>query len=1237
MFVVEYEIFVDIKKKTQSLIPKFVQYDNASLIFKVQSDGKRYDLSGFTRAEVAHKRPDGKVVVGLATIETTPDGESRIRYNYLGSEMHAVGFVETSLSIFSDDKKVTTQPFRVEIFTDNRDGLVESSKEEVGLLQDLITEVTDILDQAHTAIDSANNAVEIATQATTDATTAITNANLAITNAQNAVDETIKVKDDTLLAKEEAELATINANKIVNSFVHKGEHNMSESYVERNIVNFDGGSYIAIQPSTGISPTDSSYWKLIAKKGDTGAQGIQGVQGEQGERGETGKGFSIAKTYPSVAAMFADYNNPQIPVGSFVLINTSDVNNVENAMMYVKGETEYNYLTDLSGAQGIRGERGERGLQGIQGIQGERGITGEKGETGLGFNWRGTYSNTISYSLNDVVSYNGSSYVALQNTLGNLPTDTASWNMVSQRGVDGEGSVSSVNGIFPDVDGNVTLDLGDTITSIDGFLPNENGNVVTHANKPVLDALTDDAGQLKYKGNPVGRVTSVNGQTGDVTVQGFSGSYNDLTEVPTEFKPEAHSHSINEVTGLSTELAKKVDKVTGKGLSTEDYTSAEKTKLQNIQENANNYIHPTNHPASIITQDANNRFVSDTQISSWNAKETTTGSQAKATQAFNDAKSYSDTHANRKDNPHAVTASQVGAYTKVETDNKITNEIGILSDDVGLDVTTLTTTAKKVVAAINEINAKPTGGDTTEIAKQINTLYDLTTGLIRYRAYDELLKQASSRIDGGTVFAHDMNGNIIGMTLDEANSQNIVIRDGKMLMIAKSEATKNVIDSTVLTSSTYNAIGNGGRKLVRTSDGKLRATLHNSTEIARYVSSDDKLSWTREKFMSPANPVDSASVAVGNNVYTVYTSTNSIDYFKVPQNQLVSIANGFSAAGGCSIEVNHEDTELHVSWSSKDTSNPNAFNIRHSKGIINALDGDVAWGSSENVTTTNTSTSGYASPSTVINGSGQAVVLFTQTTSNNSRIDTKIRLGDNNWGAHTVVYGGGSYTQLSPSAIFAPQRINGLANGLIATAWHGYDATHPSTFYIRFSKSIDGGANWSGMQKLVAGQNASVTADKNGNLYIEYERSGNTYFIKSTNNGDSWSAETLKGVGVNPSTLYDTNLGFTKPLSIRKSTSSVVLNGTWQETAETPALTARVVYNILSTDYVGTFVKKIGATAVQAYVNDTLMDAELVDREYEFTKQLATEAPVKLRLELSRTSTSGGESDAVVRVLGGRS
>lgn len=47
---------------------------------------------------------------------------------------------------------------------------------------------------------------------------------------------------------------------------------------------------------------------------------------------------------------------------------------------------------------------------------------------------------------------------------------------------------------------------------------------------------------------------------------------------------------------LNALLAKKVDAETGKGLSSNDYTTAEKTKLAGVAEGANNYVHPTYTP-----------------------------------------------------------------------------------------------------------------------------------------------------------------------------------------------------------------------------------------------------------------------------------------------------------------------------------------------------------------------------------------------------------------------------------------------------------------------------------------------------------------------------------------------------------------------------------------------------------------------------------------------------------------
>lgn len=46
----------------------------------------------------------------------------------------------------------------------------------------------------------------------------------------------------------------------------------------------------------------------------------------------------------------------------------------------------------------------------------------------------------------------------------------------------------------------------------------------------------------------------------------------------------------------------------------------DKVKLDGVAIGANNYTHPSSHPPSIIIQDASNRFVTDTEKSTWNSK-----------------------------------------------------------------------------------------------------------------------------------------------------------------------------------------------------------------------------------------------------------------------------------------------------------------------------------------------------------------------------------------------------------------------------------------------------------------------------------------------------------------------------------------------------------------------------------------------------------------------------------------
>ena len=97
------------------------------------------------------------------------------------------------------------------------------------------------------------------------------------------------------------------------------------------------------------------------------------------------------------------------------------------------------------------------------------------------FTFIDAYSPAVAYSKNNTVSYNGSSYVAKQGTIGNPPTDTTYWGLLAQRGVDGEGAVGSVNGILPDPNGNVEIVIPD---------PDLSGLATKQELQVVDDALT---------------------------------------------------------------------------------------------------------------------------------------------------------------------------------------------------------------------------------------------------------------------------------------------------------------------------------------------------------------------------------------------------------------------------------------------------------------------------------------------------------------------------------------------------------------------------------------------------------------------------------------------------------------------------------------------------------------------------------------------------------------------------
>ena len=53
------------------------------------------------------------------------------------------------------------------------------------------------------------------------------------------------------------------------------------------------------------------------------------------------------------------------------------------------------------------------------------------------FNWKGAYNASTAYVVDDVVSHSGSSYICIQASTGNAPTNTSYWQQMSAAGQDG--------------------------------------------------------------------------------------------------------------------------------------------------------------------------------------------------------------------------------------------------------------------------------------------------------------------------------------------------------------------------------------------------------------------------------------------------------------------------------------------------------------------------------------------------------------------------------------------------------------------------------------------------------------------------------------------------------------------------------------------------------------------------------------------------------------------------------
>lgn len=151
-------------------------------------------------------------------------------------------------------------------------------------------------------IDSLSKASEDAAVAALEAAN---KANEAADKANQAVEEIEGIVDDAIAATDKAEEIASNPPKIVDN--------------DWWIYNYDTKQYV----NTGISAI-----------GDV---------------------FTYKKEYPSVEAMEADWGTADVKLGEYVLINTNDVEDPDDAKVYLKTQEGWKFIVDLSGMQGIQG------------------------------------------------------------------------------------------------------------------------------------------------------------------------------------------------------------------------------------------------------------------------------------------------------------------------------------------------------------------------------------------------------------------------------------------------------------------------------------------------------------------------------------------------------------------------------------------------------------------------------------------------------------------------------------------------------------------------------------------------------------------------------------------------------------------------------------------------------------------------------------------------------------------
>lgn len=150
--------------------------------------------------------------------------------------------------------------------------------------------------------------------------------------------------DSLSKASEDAAVAALDAANKANEAADKANQAVTdiEDIIDDAVAAIDKAEEIASNPPKIV---DGDWWIYDYDTKQYVNTGIAAI----------GDAFTYKKEYPSVEAMEADWGTADVKLGEYVLINTNNVEDPDDAKVYLKTQNGWKFIVDLSGMQGIQG------------------------------------------------------------------------------------------------------------------------------------------------------------------------------------------------------------------------------------------------------------------------------------------------------------------------------------------------------------------------------------------------------------------------------------------------------------------------------------------------------------------------------------------------------------------------------------------------------------------------------------------------------------------------------------------------------------------------------------------------------------------------------------------------------------------------------------------------------------------------------------------------------------------